>query len=248
MIERANTSLSSDASGITGLTQEQKNTILIAIEKALGSVIETDLEKRAKELPNVDIAQLVNGYMQLNSVRKFILLNKAEFSNVTETAFNAILQTYFEAQICFAQSVTLERDVLTVSQYNRHQFGLDESILLLENIHDPAFDIEKFFSRNIQEQKLKHEQQVRQAADSIEEEKSEPATSVPLVSYNIPLFKNIQTIIDRIKNFYVYAEIKRVIYKTDELKQEKSYKDLQESVMWVNGQRFICIRGCCNRC
>ena len=216
------------------LTQDLKRKVLLAIEEALGSEIENDLEKRAQLLPNVNFEELIAEYMQLSSVRKFQLRAKSKFPDLDMLGINGLIKKYFESHINFAQSYMLEQELLSVSYYARQYFGLDQAILLLENIHDPEFDLPKFMDENIQRQKtIKNKNESR-------EEKTE---TKPTIFDNPAKFQRITLIIDRIRNVYAHAEIKKTFYREPELQQEQTYKNLQESLMWLDGQRLTCVTG-----
>lgn len=103
----------------------------------------------------------------------------------------------------------MQRQLLQVSQFVRQHFGIDESIRLLESIHNSNVDLSSLLNKF----DLSEKQQA------------------------------IKNILISICNVYLLAEIKSEYYSDPELKLVVAYKRMQESLMWINGQRRLCIAG-----
>jgi len=187
-------------------SQEQRKQILRHIEEYMGAYIEEELAKRSDTLADVSSAQVSTDILKFEAIRKFLLRHK-QINNL-----EAVVKEYIETQVYLTQSVSLERDLLTLSQYVRQHVGIAQAVSLLENIQKPDFELAGFMQAHV-------------AAN---------AAAFP---------QQILDTMQRITRFYHQAEIKRSFYADPAAKEEASYKKLQEAVMWLDGQRLLCITG-----
>lgn len=212
--------ISGNPNNVSKLSAQLKRNILFIIEKSLCPKIAADLDKRAKQLPDLEYEDLVAEYMQSADVNLFKELcgaffqHDASFQNLAPNVLDDLIRKYLASQINFAQCVKLEMDVITISQFARKYLGIDQAILLLKNIHDVTFDLNDFLAQ------LK--------------EKS---------ANNTVKFTQVESIIKRVRNFYFHADIKREYYVTHHLEQNTAYLQMLEALLWVNGQRQACIVG-----
>lgn len=182
--------------------------VLDNLENHIGVMVEDEIAKREQSLAVLASDSVVNDLLKTPAIGR--TLSRIPLAGFSSDQLNAIVKEYLHSQFYLAQSVTLERDLLKVSQAIRQNAGVQTAVDLLEDIVKPEFDPSLFL--------LAH-------------------------NSNKSIAPEIQTLIRRIRSFYLCAEVKKKYYQTDEAKNEGPYRKLMESLMWINGQRLVCITG-----